>query len=196
MIYGDGDGAIFADFAQSTDVIAHELTHGVTQYSAQLCYTDDAGGLNESISTCSARCFVNGAPVRQWPTRTGSSVMTSWGRAPWQGALRVCVTWRIRLPSTAWHGNPISIRRSGRAWIPLHEWSSKPCVLRGRDGDRGQKLGDRGANLVSSLDWLAPDPNLGMSAFAARTRRLAQSMFPRDASVYAAVNEAWVNVGL
>lgn len=33
MVYGDGDGKLFKNFTNSLDVIAHELTHGVTQYS-------------------------------------------------------------------------------------------------------------------------------------------------------------------
>jgi Zn-dependent metalloprotease len=38
MVYGDGDGVIFHRFTAALDVIAHELTHGVTQFSAQLAY--------------------------------------------------------------------------------------------------------------------------------------------------------------
>jgi len=60
MTYGDGDSNIFIDFTTSTDVIAHELTHGVTQHSLQLAYTNQAGGLNESISD------VFGSMFRQW----------------------------------------------------------------------------------------------------------------------------------
>ena len=41
MVYGDGDGKIFVDFTDSNDVIGHELTHGVTQYTAGLTYTDE-----------------------------------------------------------------------------------------------------------------------------------------------------------
>jgi Zn-dependent metalloprotease len=50
MVYGDGDGEIFGRFTQSLDVIAHELTHGVTQYEAALAYQDEAGALNEHFS--------------------------------------------------------------------------------------------------------------------------------------------------
>jgi Zn-dependent metalloprotease len=50
MIFGDGDGEIFTDFTKSIDVIAHELTHGVTQFTAGLEYHDQPGALNESIS--------------------------------------------------------------------------------------------------------------------------------------------------
>src|SRR5438445_188395 len=50
MIYGDGDGKLFERFTKSLDVIAHELTHGVTQYSAALEYHDQSGALNEHFS--------------------------------------------------------------------------------------------------------------------------------------------------
>jgi Zn-dependent metalloprotease len=50
MIYGDGDGTLFDRFTKCLDVIGHELTHGVTQYTAHLAYHNQSGALNESIS--------------------------------------------------------------------------------------------------------------------------------------------------
>ena len=56
MIYGDGDEdlpedqRLFNRFTIAPDVIAHELTHGVTQNEAGLLYRDQPGALNESIS--------------------------------------------------------------------------------------------------------------------------------------------------
>jgi Zn-dependent metalloprotease len=50
MIYGDGDGKLFNRFTAAVDVIGHELTHGVTQYTAAFEYHDQAGALNEHIS--------------------------------------------------------------------------------------------------------------------------------------------------
>jgi len=50
MVFGDGDGQIFADFTGSLDVIGHELTHGVTEALAGLEYHLQPGALNESIS--------------------------------------------------------------------------------------------------------------------------------------------------
>jgi Zn-dependent metalloprotease len=56
MIYGDGDEdlpedqRLFNRFTIAPDVIAHELTHGVTQFEAGLLYRDQPGALNESIS--------------------------------------------------------------------------------------------------------------------------------------------------
>jgi Zn-dependent metalloprotease len=50
MVFGDGDGQLFNRFTIATDVIGHELTHGVTQYTAGLAYLNQAGALNESVS--------------------------------------------------------------------------------------------------------------------------------------------------
>ncbi len=50
MWFGDGDGKLFCDFTKSLDVIGHELTHGVTQYTANLTYSGQSGALNESLS--------------------------------------------------------------------------------------------------------------------------------------------------
>ena len=50
MWFGDGDGTMFSDFTKSLDVIGHELTHGVTQYTANLAYSGQSGALNESLS--------------------------------------------------------------------------------------------------------------------------------------------------
>jgi len=56
MVYGDGDEdlpaarRIFNRFTIALDIIAHELTHGVTQFEANLVYKDQPGALNESFS--------------------------------------------------------------------------------------------------------------------------------------------------
>ncbi|GGY84223.1 M4 family metallopeptidase [Streptomyces nitrosporeus] len=50
MVFGDGDGEIFLDFTLAIDVIAHELAHGLTQYTANLDYEGQPGALNESVS--------------------------------------------------------------------------------------------------------------------------------------------------
>ena len=56
MVYGDGDEdlpeaqRLFNRFTIALDIIAHELTHGVTSYEANLVYWDQSGALNESMS--------------------------------------------------------------------------------------------------------------------------------------------------
>jgi Zn-dependent metalloprotease len=60
MVYGDGDTGLFDRFTKCIDVVGHELTHGVTQYTAQLDYSDQPGALNESMSD------VFGIMIKQW----------------------------------------------------------------------------------------------------------------------------------
>ena len=50
MVYGDGDGTTFTSLSGALDVIAHELTHAVTERTAGLQYQYQSGALNESIS--------------------------------------------------------------------------------------------------------------------------------------------------
>lgn len=50
MIFGDGDGTNFMNFARALDVTAHELTHGVVQYTANLQYQGQSGALNEHFA--------------------------------------------------------------------------------------------------------------------------------------------------
>jgi Zn-dependent metalloprotease len=50
MTFGDGDGQLFINLANALDVTAHELTHGVVQYTAGLNYQGQSGALNEHFA--------------------------------------------------------------------------------------------------------------------------------------------------
>jgi Zn-dependent metalloprotease len=69
MVYGDGGGQIFVEgsFTKAVDVIAHELTHGITQFTAGLRYRSQPGALNESFSD------VFGSLVKQHSTQTAAA---------------------------------------------------------------------------------------------------------------------------
>nr|WP_255768408.1 M4 family metallopeptidase [Pseudarthrobacter sulfonivorans] len=71
MVFGDGDGQVFQRFTRSLSVIGHELTHGVTQFSAGIAYRNQAGAINESLSD------VFGALVEQFVKKQ------SVGQASW-----------------------------------------------------------------------------------------------------------------
>lgn len=73
MVYGDGDEdlpeeeRLFNRFTSALDVIGHELTHGVTQFEADLAYWDQSGALNESMSD------VFGSLVKQFQRRQSAA---------------------------------------------------------------------------------------------------------------------------
>ncbi|MBI1871766.1 MAG: M4 family metallopeptidase [Chlamydiae bacterium] len=49
VVFGDGDGEYYQSLT-SLDIVAHELTHGVDEYTSQLVYAKESGGLDESWS--------------------------------------------------------------------------------------------------------------------------------------------------
>ena len=50
LVFGNGDGRAFNFLAGGLDVVAHEWTHGVTDFTSNLIYQDESGALNEAFS--------------------------------------------------------------------------------------------------------------------------------------------------
>jgi bacillolysin len=76
MWYGQatvGNGDTLVSYSRFLDVIAHELTHGLTKFTADLIYRDQSGALNESMSD------IFGVIVKNWDwTRADGGVTSSW----------------------------------------------------------------------------------------------------------------------
>lgn len=70
LVYGDGDGTTFSPLGNSLDVGAHEFTHAVTDYSADLVYSNESGALNEATSD------IMGAAAEAW--KDGSVNTDTW----------------------------------------------------------------------------------------------------------------------
>jgi Zn-dependent metalloprotease len=197
MTYGDGDGQVFIDFTLGNDVIGHELTHGVTQYSAAFSYSNEAGGLNESMSD------VFGSMFRQWQANQdvnaadwliGYDIMGPVAKSRGYTCLR-----DMSNPAAAhclapqpthfnqYHAGMDPHYSSG---IPNFAFYKAAKAVGGHSWDKVGKI------WYKALTGYAPAPNMLMSKFANRTRTLSKSMFPNDASVQNAVNNAWTAVGL
>lgn len=50
LTLGDGDGKVFTSFANSIDVMAHEMGHGIVETTAGLVYKGESGALNEHFA--------------------------------------------------------------------------------------------------------------------------------------------------
>jgi bacillolysin len=72
IVFGDGDGRVFNYLAGSFDVVAHEWTHGVTDFSSQLIYRDESGALNEAFSDIMA------ASMEFYQQSVGGSERADW----------------------------------------------------------------------------------------------------------------------
>lgn len=197
MTYGDGDGNIFVDFTKSNDVIGHELTHGVTQFSARLAYTNQAGGLNESMSD------VFGSMFRQW--RASQTVnKADWligGEIMGPGAIAKGFTClRDMANPAAKHclsPQPTNFSKYRDGMDP-HESSGIPnfAFYKAASAIGGKSWEKTGQVWYRALTGFAAQPNMKMSTFASRTRTLAASMFPAEPAVRTAIDKAWTAVGL
>ncbi len=197
MTYGDGDGNIFVDFTKGNDVIGHELTHGVTQFSAQLAYANQAGGLNESMSD------VFGSMFRQWrANQTVSSADWLIGKnIMGPGAIaRGFTCLRDMANPAAAHclaPQPTKFSQYHDGMDP-HESSGIPnfAFYKAAMAIGGKSWEKTGRIWYQALTGSAPSPNMKMSVFAKRTRTLAGSLFPKEPTVTIAVDKAWTAVGL
>jgi bacillolysin len=75
MWYGQapGAGGQLVSLSRLLDVIGHELTHGVTEYSSNLVYRDQSGALNESFSD------IFGIIIRNWdPSSEVGGTTATW----------------------------------------------------------------------------------------------------------------------
>lgn len=68
MTYGDGDGWNYGPLV-SLDICGHEISHGVTEYSANLVYSYQSGALNESFSD------IFGESIEKFATGTNDWLM-------------------------------------------------------------------------------------------------------------------------
>ena len=197
MTYGDGDGNIFIDFTKGNDVIGHELTHGVTQHSLGLSYSNQPGGLNESVSD------VFGSMFRQWQANEdvtnadwliGKDIMGPGALARGYTCLR-----DMSNPAAAHCLSPQPTKFSQyHDGMDPHESSGIPNFAFYKAamaiGDKSWKKA--GKVWYEALTGSGPNPNMKMSAFANRTRSLAGSLFPSEPAVKTAVDAAWTAVGL
>lgn len=197
MLYGDGDGNIFVDFTKANDVIGHELTHGITQYTSAFAYQNQAGGLNESMSD------VFGSMYRQW--RANQTV----AQADWLigkeiigpgAAAKGFTCLRDMANPAAKHclaPQPTKFSQYKNGMDP-HDSSGIPnfAFYKAAIKIGGKSWEKTGKIWYEALTGFPASPNLKMSAFAKRTRTLAGSLFPTDPTIATAVDAAWKAVGL
>lgn len=202
VICGDGDGKYFRRFAASTDIIAHELTHGVTQYAAGLRFSGQCGALAEHF------CDVFAVLVRQY----------------WRGETADAADWLVGadLFTERVNGSGIrSLRAPGTAYDdPILGRDPQPSHMRNyvktRSDDGGVHINSgipnhafyRVATLLGGRAWeiagriwyralthhLSPRARFQQCADA--TWRAAGELYGGGSEPQTAVREAWSGVGI
>jgi len=202
MIYGDGDGKYFRRFTGALDIIAHELTHGVSQYTAGFAYSGQSGALAEHFSD------VFGVLAKQYWSRQTAA------RADWIVGAGI-FTSRV-------NGDGIrSLKAPGTAYDdPVLGTDPQPAHMRGyvrtADDDRGVHvncgipnhafyrvatlLGGRAWETAGRIWYHALTHDLGPRAqfrhCADATWRAAGALFGAGSAPQEAVLAAWRSVGI
>jgi Zn-dependent metalloprotease len=205
MVFGDGDGHVFADFTGSLDVIAHELGHGVTEHTANLEYHNQSGALNESLSD------VAGSMVKQWSLRQTAD-QADWliGAEVFTPTIDADALRSMKAPGTAFDN-----KLFGKDPQPDHmdRFVELPDT---EEGDNGGVHINSGipnkafylvATTLGGFSWDAPGhiwyeslkastPVTDFQAFADTTYRKAAELYGADSEQQQAVQGAWSTVGI
>jgi len=205
MVFGDGDGVLFTDFTKSLDVIAHELAHGVTEFTAGFDYHNQPGALNESMSD------VFGSLVKQWFAKETAD-QADWliGADVFSPGIDADALRSLKAPGKAYN-NPTL----GRDPQPDH--MSKYVMMPDTDdGDNGGVHINSGipnkafyltATGIGGYAWEAPGqiwyaalqastPMTEFQQFADTTHLKAGQLFGAQSAEQQAVLAAWKEVGI
>ncbi|MEU2430399.1 M4 family metallopeptidase [Streptomyces sp. NPDC007861] len=202
MVFGDGDGNLFLDFTIPLDIVGHELTHGVTQYTANLTYYGQPGALNESLSD------VFGSLIKQY------ALDQTAGQADWligAGLFTPAVNGKglrsLAAPGTAYDDaqlgkdpQPATMRdyvQTSRdnggvhinSGIPNHAFYQLAIAL---GGNAWERAGTIWYTTLTSSE-LAPDA--GFTDFARLTATTARNLYG-DGEEAQAVLDSWQKVGI
>jgi Thermolysin metallopeptidase, alpha-helical domain/Thermolysin metallopeptidase, catalytic domain/Emfourin len=203
LVFGDGDGQIFERFTKPMDVMAHEFTHGVTQFTIGLAYQDQPGALNESISDV----FASMAKQRELGH---SAAEANWliAEGLFKPGINAKALRSMKDPGTAYDDPQIGkdlqvgsmadyVRTyddSGgvhiNSGIPNRAFALAALDIGGPSWEKaGQVWYDtlRNGGLGSQT---------GFESFAQATVSSARRLFGNDATIAEKIREAWVEVGV
>lgn len=206
MVFGDGDGEIFASFTRSLSVIGHELAHGVTQYTAGFEYQGQAGALNESMSD------VFGALVEQFALGH-SAADASWliGKGLFTDRVEGEALRSMKAPGTAYDddllgkdpqpGHMDDYIQTTDDYGGVHLNSGIPnrafyLVAESLGGNAWESAGRVWYDTLSAPVGGTLSTRSTFTEFAAATLATAASVFGEDSIEAAAVREGWKGVGV
>jgi len=203
MVFGDGDGEVFAGFTGSLTVIAHELAHGVIEDEGGLLYRGQSGALNESIAD------VIGAMAEQHHLdQTVDEASWLIGAGIFTDAVEGDALRSLAAPGTAYdddvlgtdpqpaHMDDFVVTRDDNggvhinSGIPNHAFYLTAMALGGRSWERAGLIWYRtltSGTLSSTADF---------TAFARATLAAAVAEYGEGSEEVDAVRAAWTQVGV
>ncbi|GGG22758.1 metalloprotease [Rhodococcoides trifolii] len=203
MVFGDGDGEVFTRFTVSVGVIAHELTHGFTQFTSRLEYVGQSGALNESMSD------VFGAMVEQYAKKQ-TAAEASWlvGEGLFLPAVQGRALRSMLEPGTAYDDDvlgkdPQPADMAGyvettednggvhiNSGIPNRVFAVAAQALGGSSWERAGRV------WFDTLTSGTLSPTVDFAGFSSATLATASSLFGTESDVHRAIASAWSTVGV
>jgi len=193
MVFGDAtaNGPFTGSFAATVDVVAHELAHGVTQYSVPggLTYVEQPGALNESWSD------VFGSLVKQWSLKqnvTQADWLIGAGilKPKYGQALR-----SMKAPGTAWVQDDQPSTMAGyvkggdvhtNSGIPNHAFYLAATAMGGFAWEKAGPIWYRALSLLTTT--------AGFADAAQATIEAAGALYGASGLEAGAVKQAWKEV--
>lgn len=203
MVFGDGDGQVFAGFTRSLTVIGHELSHGVIQFTANLAYEGQSGAVNESMSD------VFGSLVEQH-ARGESSAEASWliGAGLFTDQVQGAALRSMKAPGTAYNDDVLGKdpqRGSMAGYVDTDEDNGGVHLNSGipnrafflvADALGGNAWEAPGRIWYDTLTGGTLGRRVDFAGFARATAAAAATRYGPGSREHAAVTEAWLEVGL
>ena len=210
MVYGEGlppnftfAGQRWNYLAGSLDVVAHELTHGVTDYSSDLIYANESGALNEAFSDIigiSAVFFfqqpASGAGTADYVV--GNDVITPGGIRSLADPLSLGYPDNYRIRFTGFDDNGGVHINSGIAshafYLTIEGGTNRTSGL------AVQGVGAANREQVEKVFYraftqLLPS-NARFTTARAATLQAAQDLYPGNNAIANALTQAWTAVGV
>ncbi|TFD08897.1 peptidase M4 family protein [Cryobacterium sp. TMT1-2-2] len=203
MVFGDGDGQVFTRFTISPSVIGHELTHGVTQFTANLTYQGQSGALNESISD------VFGALVEQH-VKNQSTAEASWliGEGLFTDQVEGVALRSMKAPGTAYNDDVLGKdpqpdtmagyveTEDDNGGVHLNSGIPNRAFYLVADALGGNAWETPGHIWYETLTGGALASTSDFAAFAAATAHTAARLYGNGGAAHDAVMRAWATVGV
>ncbi|QRO00794.1 M4 family metallopeptidase [Archangium violaceum] len=206
MVYGDGDGVQSSPLTV-LDVVAHELTHAVTDTSSELIYANESGALNEAMSD------IFGASIEAY--RDGAVSGNTWkvGEECWTPATAGDALRYMNDPALAGDYDYYPTRYTGTSDNGGVHWNSGianlafKLMVTGGTHPRGKTTNvvpaldanpytsiQKGAAIFYRANTVYLTPGSTFSEARGATAQAATDLYGSAAA--AAVNEAWTAVGV
>lgn len=203
MVYGDGDNVNSISLAISMDVTAHELTHAVTEYTSNLIYSGESGGLNEAMSdifgnVCEWYRDNNGN--QSGPTSAGNYLVGEeiWLADPALRFMNDPILDGVSLDFWTSNAGNVDVHySSGIANLAFYLLAQGGTHPRGKSPQVVTGIGIRDAGRIfyrANSTYLAPSSTF--SDARAATVSAATDLFGAASAQVAQVNNAWTAVGV